>query len=251
MASATRNRWASRPILCAVLGGGAFGERRVPDAGGSAEESVRLAESLFRAGADWIQLRDRSLEAETLFRVASAIARAAEHASGSDARSAASGDARPRCRLIVNRRVDIAAALGAGAHLGFDALSADDASRVLGPGALLGASFHSAAEVQQQAGAQTALRYAHLAPIWDPVSKPATRPALGLGPLRAAAAAGLPLLAQGGLDPRRASQAIEAGAAGVAVTGQLTGAEDPAAAIRRFRAALDGALGGALSGVSE
>ena len=234
-----------------MLDGAALGEGP-PDPPGkrrAAEETVRLAEALYSAGADWIQLRDRSLDAQTLFRVASAIARAAQSVSdaGNGAGAGAAGprparDSRPSCRLIVNRRVDVAAAIGAGAgaHLGFDALGAADAARLLGPDALVGASFHSAAEVEQQASAHAALRYAHLAPIWDPVSKPASRPALGLGPLRSAAAAGLPLLAQGGLDPDRARQAIGAGAAGVAVTGQLTGAADPAAAIRRFRAALDG-----------
>jgi thiamine-phosphate pyrophosphorylase len=176
---------------------------------------------------DWIQLRDRSLDDETSYQLAGQLVLARDQA-----RMAASP------RVIVNKRVDIALAARAdGVHLGFDALGDQAARTLLGDRALLGASLHSVEEVEAAAGTQ--FDYAHLAPIWDPLSKEATRPALGPAALERACRAGLPILAQGGLDPLRAAEAIEAGAAGIAVTGILGRAENPAAIARHLRAALD------------
>jgi thiamine-phosphate pyrophosphorylase len=121
--------------------------------------------------------------------------------------------------------------------LGFDAMSPGEAASLLPPGALIGVSAHSPAEVAS--AAETGAGYAHLAPIWDPRSKPATRPALGLEALREASAAGLTLLAQGGLTADRCPQALASGATGIAVTGDVLLADDPAAATRALRSALD------------
>jgi thiamine monophosphate synthase len=49
----------------------------------------------------------------------------------------------------------------------------------------------------------------------------------------------VPVLAQGGIDPANVAAAIAAGAAGVAVTGFLSGADDPARAAAALRSALD------------
>jgi thiamine monophosphate synthase len=48
------------------------------------------------------------------------------------------------------------------------------------------------------------------------------------------------VLAQGGITPERAREVVAVGAAGVAVTGALLAADDPAAVARAFRDALDG-----------
>ena len=80
-------------------------------------------------------------------------------------------------RVVVNRRLDVALAAGAdGAHLGFDALDVGEARALLGADALVGVSCHSAGEVR--AAAQSGADYAHLAPIFDPISKPTERPAI-------------------------------------------------------------------------
>ena len=208
---------SERPILCAVLDGPALG----PDPGDSAR-------ALFAAGVDWIQLRDRSLETIALLRLARSLV---------EARDAASPPPHPR-RVLVNRRLDIVLAAGAnGAHLGFDAVDAATAAALLPADALLGASLHSVDEIRSSLG--SGLCYAHLAPIWDPLSKPASRPSLGLDALRQASGLGLLVLAQGGIDPDRAALAVEAGAAGVAVTGVLGRSGSPLDAVRRLREALD------------
>jgi thiamine-phosphate pyrophosphorylase len=173
------------------------------------------------AGVDWVQTRDRALEGGPLLAWNDRVAEGARRGGGA--------------ALVVNRRIDIALASGAaGVHLGFDAVPNEDARALLGDDALLGRSLH-----EPEAFAKSGLDYAHLAPIATPHSKPASRPALGCAAITAAARHGTPVIAQGGIDRSNARQAIDAGASGVAVTGAVLAADDPAAATRALREALD------------
>jgi thiamine-phosphate pyrophosphorylase len=175
-------------------------------------------------------------------RVAIALVRAARGIRAGREAAADQNDAFDAPRVLINRRVDIALAAGAdGVHLGFDAIDAPSARALLGGGALIGASFHSVGEVERamDTARGRALSYGHLAPIWDPNSKAATQTPLGSEALSLAAAFGLPLLAQGGVDAERAAAAIRAGAAGIAVTGQLSAAKDPTVFADRLRKSLD------------
>ena len=96
--------------------------------------------TLFRS--DWVQIRDRSLESAPLLDFARKIEAAVRRGAGN----------RNPC-LIVNRRVDIALSLKAhGVHLGFDALSPERARALLHPGAIVGSSTHSPAEVKTEIG---------------------------------------------------------------------------------------------------
>jgi len=212
------------PILCAVLDAAALGAK-----------PFDAALALFQAGVDWIQLRDRSLEPHALLQLTRLLVEARNRAR--------SAERVPR--VIVNRRIDVALSAGAdGVHLGFDGLDPAVAVSLLQEDALIGVSLHSVEEVATLAeNAQGGHPfYAHLAPIWDPRSKPASRPALGLDLLSRASRLGPRILAQGGLDPARAVQAIRAGASGIAVTGILGNVgniENAATAARQLRAALD------------
>ena len=185
--------------------------------------SEEVAEAV-AGGVDWVQVRDRGLGGAALMQRVAEIREAALRV-------------RSDVRVLVNRRADVALAVSAdGVHLGFDALEPGDVRELPRRWALIGVSCHSPAEVAaaHAAGAD----YAHLAPIFDPLSKARERPALGLAALRKAAACDLPVLAQGGIHADNAAQALEAGAAGVAVTGALLGASDPRAAAERLRRAL-------------
>jgi thiamine-phosphate pyrophosphorylase len=221
-----------------------------------------------RAGVDWIQIRERELDGATLLRFAGDLCDVAR-------RAALTRDG--SVKILMNRRIDVALAIGAdGVHLGFDAVAPQDAAAILGvrrrrvgtaeaervgsaeeeqrvsvntvdvengddgdgrPAALIGVSAHSAEDVA--AAARGGASYAHLAPIWPPLSKSGTRPAIGLAAVEAAARRGLPLLAQGGVRPDLCAAALAAGAAGVAVTGDILMAEDPGRAAAALRAALD------------
>ena len=175
-----------------------------------------------RGGVDRIQLRDRSLDGRDWLEFAAKVSRVA--------RSNA-----PEIEIIINRRIDVALAVGAeGVHLGFDALDIRAARSLLGPGRLIGVSTHTAEEAIEahRAGAD----YVHLAPIYPPLSKSSTRPALGPACIERATTAGATVIAQGGIDSNRIPEVIEAGAVGVAVTGALSqgaGLGEPAVALRQ------------------
>jgi len=102
----------------------------------------------------------------------------------------------------------------------------------LGPGAAIGFSAHSVAEVSsaKDAGAD----YVTLSPIFPTASKPGYGPALGLEAIREAAKAGIPVFALGGVLPENAASCREAGAYGVAVMGAVMRAEDPLAAVQAY-----------------
>ena len=195
------------------------------EAAGSA--LARAVQAAVAAGVDQVQVRERQLTGARLLAHAQEIAAAARCGARDSGRAV---------RVVVNRRVDIALAIAAdGVHLGFDAMEISDARRLLGPRACIGVSTHSVAEVAAATGAD----HAHLAPIFAPLSKRGTRPALGLEAISAAARSGVPVLAQGGITADRAGDACRAGAAGVAVTGAILLADDVTGATRALRAALD------------
>jgi thiamine-phosphate diphosphorylase len=197
-------------------------------------DAAATVEAAVRGGADWVQVRERALADAALLALAEAVADAARR--GSRGRAAPA-------RVLINRRADLALAVEAdGVHLGFDALAPAEAAALLPPGCEIGVSAHTPDEVRlaRDAGAS----YAHLAPIWAPISKPAEREALGPAGLRTACCYGIPVLAQGGVTAERCADAIAAGAAGIAVTGDILLADDPGRAAAMLRAALDSAVSG-------
>ena len=175
-------------------------------------------------GVDRIQLRDRNLDGQAWLAFAEEVQQTTQRV-------------RPEIEIIVNRRVDVALAIGAtGVHLGFDALPLEETRALLGERALIGVSTHSVDEAiaAHRAGAD----YIHLAPIHPPLSKPSTRPPLGIAPVLAAASAGLAVFAQGGIGPGQVPALVAAGVAGVAVTGSLLQSGDPYAQALALRRAL-------------
>jgi thiamine-phosphate pyrophosphorylase len=187
-------------------------------------------EAAVAAGVDWVQVRDRSLDGAALLAGTEAVRDAARR--GAAARNGIA-------RVLVNRRVDVALAAGAdGVHLGGDAMTPREARRLLGEAAWIGVSTHAPDEIDTASGAD----YAHLAPVFAPLSKASTRPPLGLRALARAAERGLPVMAQGGVEASRVRALIAAGASGVAVTGTLSSARDVGAAARALREALDASV---------
>jgi thiamine-phosphate pyrophosphorylase len=204
----------ARPLLCLVT------DRRA-----SRRPLVEAVAAAVAAGVDWVQIREKDLGGGELLALADEIAAAARRAS-------------PAVRVLVNRRIDVALAAGLdGVHLGFDAPPPAVARRLLGADRLVGAATHAPGELGPDALPH--LSYAHLAPVFAPLSKPAGRAPLGTAALSGAP---LPLFAQGGVEASNAGACVRAGAAGVAVTGAILAAPDPAAAAAALRAALDHAF---------
>ncbi len=136
-------------------------------------------------------------------------------------------------RLLINSRVDIAAAVDAdGVHLPRDA-SIDDARRALGPNALIGVSTHSAEELRR-AEAEGA-DFVTLSPVFPTTSKPCATNTLGIERFAALVArATLPVYALGGIQPENAAGCLRAGAYGIAVVSSIMAAPDVGAATSRY-----------------
>lgn len=146
---------------------------------------------------------------------------------------------RSGAQVLVHTHVFMATSLGlCGAHVSSHALRTEGevalARSLLAPEALLGASAHLGDVLPAE------LDYAFLSPVFTPTSKPAdARAPLGLPGLGAACAAtDVPIIALGGVDETNARACLDAGAQGVAVLGQVMGALDPKAALRRLLSVL-------------
>ena len=200
------------------------------DRSAAREGSLEPVAQAVAAGVDQVQVRERELCDAELVALAAGVAVAAREG----ARRAGGS-----VRVVVNRRLDVARAVAAdGVHLGFDAVDVKQARRLLGTAAWIGVSCHAPEEVRALRQAS----YAHLAPIFPPLSKHVAREPLGPAALREARGT-LPVLAQGGITAENAGACLAAGAAGVAVTGAVLQASDPAAAAGALRRALDAATG--------
>nr|WP_244528838.1 thiamine phosphate synthase [Methylobacterium gossipiicola] len=183
------------------------------------EEFALLAriDTLLAGGARWVWFRERDMASgprEILARTTMERVRAG------GGTFSLGGDA------------SLAARLGAdGVHLpGGTTLEEIGQARRLLPNGLIGVSTHSVAEVET--AARHGADYATLSPIFATVSKPGYGPALGPEAIAAAHVHGLPVLALGGITPETAHACCEAGAAGIAVMGDLMRGSDPGPTLR-------------------
>ena len=182
----------------------------------------RLVESLVAAGVRMFQVRDKRLATPDLVdRVGRALAIARRR------------PPEEAVFVIVNDRVDVAAAVGAaGAHVGDDDLPVPLARRVLGPDALLGRTAHDVDEAR--AAAAAGADYLGIGPCFPS----ATKAFGGFAPpefLRTVATEiALPAFAIGGITLERLDELLSLGLRRVAVATAVTAASDPAAAARAF-----------------
>ena len=215
------------------------------------QAAVPLAEIVSEAvaaGARWIWLRDRDLppgERRTLAQRLLALARA---------RGAG---------LSVGGDVELAAEIGAdGLHLAGDSRFGAYPYRRTGDhfagicAAPIARPARGSARADRRVGpwrrgrrgaAAAGADYATLSPIFATVSKPGYGPALGVAALARAAARGLPVLALGGVTVDRTHECLRAGAAGIAVMGEvMRAAARPGGVgdvVRRYAAALHAVAG--------
>ena len=185
-----------------------------------------LVPELAGAGVDVVQLREKDMDAGPMLRAAQGLAVA--------------------CRSVgvpffVNDRPDVAAAAGAtGVHLGQDDLP-PAAARTIAPGALIGWSTHSAAQIDDVLGWEQRPDYIAVGPVHETPTKPG-REATGVGLLRHAAEvvpSDLPWFAIGGIDAQNLPEVVDAGARRIVVVRAIAEADDPAGAAAGLRATLD------------
>ena len=137
--------------------------------------------------------------------------------------------------VIVNDRVDVALLAGAaGAHVGQEDLPPAAARRLLGPGAIIGYSTHTAAQIE--AAVDEAVTYIAIGPVFGTATKDTGYEPVGLDRVSEAAriASDRPVVAIGGITLETAPQVIAAGASSVAVIGDLLTNGDPAARVAAF-----------------
>jgi thiamine-phosphate pyrophosphorylase len=180
----------------------------------SLQDSIRRAAA---AGADWIQIRERDLEARSLVELA---------------RFAAAETRATSAHVFVNDRLDVAlAAAAAGVHLGEKSLPLETVvewRRSAGRSDfLIGVSCHSLESAR--AAGRGGANFIFFGPVFATPSKMAYGPPQGIERLREVCASlEIPVLAIGGVNLENARACIAAGAAGVA-------------AIRLFQEAADSA----------
>jgi len=198
----------------------------VTDDGLSGNRStLEVVEAAIASGIDVVQLREKGTSARSRYELGLELRETTREAS---------------VTLIVNDRVDIAAAVDAdGVHLGDEDLPVAAAREQLGPDAIIGRSVSTiqAARAAERAGAD----YLGVGAVFATDSKDteAAQSELGVERVRRIdEAVDVPFVAIGGVTPANASDVVAAGADGVAVISTIAAADDPETATRELHEAV-------------
>jgi len=219
---------------------------RTAFAGDERTRRLRLLDKIAEAaggGVDYIQLREKDLstcELESLAREAMRVVR-------SNSKLTENGEL--RTALLINSRTDIAlAAAAAGVHLRADDISPKDVKAIWRCLAdaheakssrtenwprnpIVSVSCHSARDAVQ--AARDGATFALFAPVFEKKDVPGSSRA-GLGLLREACRANIPVLALGGVTLQNSEACRRAGAAGIAAI-RLFQENDIATVVRELR----------------
>jgi thiamine-phosphate pyrophosphorylase len=184
---------------------------------GPRQDLYAAVEAALAGGARLLQYRDKTVDIGRRLQEADELARMC---------------ARYDIPLIVNDDVELAAAVGAGVHLGEDDGDIAAARRRLGEAAIIGVSCYDSIE-RARAMADAGADYLAFGAFFPSPTKPDTaraQPTL----LRQAVALGLPLVAIGGITPDNGRSLIDAGADYLAVVSAVFGSDDVQSAALRF-----------------
>jgi len=205
-----------KPIVCYVTGRDALGAEV------STDKMLAKVRTAVAAGADWVQIRERDMTARALLEFT----------------KAAVADAAGKTRVIVNDRLDVALASGAGGvHLRGDSVPASTVVRWLAEtgapaGFLVGVSCHSREDAVKAEAAGAS--YVFFGPVFDTPAKRKFGAPQGLAKLAdVCRRVAIPVIAIGGIDESNAVECLQAGAAGIA-------------AIRMFQERAEAELGAAI-----
>jgi len=185
---------------------------------------AEIARRAIAGGADVIQLRDKRKSGEELIESALEI-RVITKAAG--------------VLFIVNDRLDIAIAVKAdGVHLGQEDIPARLAKPLAPPGFIIGVSAGSLEEAVQ--AEKDGADYIGLGPICHTDSKKDAGPVCGFDLIaRVKAHVSIPVIVIGGIGPDNVTEAIAAGADGVAVISAVVSQDDITRAAKRLKALIE------------
>lgn len=205
---------AGNPVLYCILDLGYTPEIR----------AAEVTRSLLAGGADFLQLRAKGFDLETIRRVGQELL--------------------PICRefgvpLILNDFPELAMELGAdGVHIGQDDGSLADARKIVGLEMIVGRSTHSL--VQARAALAEGFDYIGFGPLFPTPTK-AGRPAIGLeevAVMENEVGSALPAFCIGGITPETLPKVLAAGARRVVVVSALLQASNVEAATRELASML-------------
>ncbi len=187
-----------------------------------------LAAACVAGGARFLQVRAKSLGGAAFLEVSARIVDLAHRAGAI---------------VVVNDRADIARLAAAdGVHLGQQDLSPASARTIVGAASIVGRSTHSRAQVD--AALAEPVTYVAVGPIFETTTKATGYAPVGLDLVRWAAAEARrrgdarPIVAIGGITLETAPRVLEAGAAAVAIVGDVLSTGDPEARVRATLARL-------------
>jgi thiamine-phosphate pyrophosphorylase len=181
-------------------------------------EPVYLAQILFDAGAELVQVRHKTASARMLLEEVDAVLKLAP----------------PNAQTIVNDRADVARLSGAtGVHLGQDDLPPSQARRILSDRQWIGFSTHTLEQALE--ADQAPVDYIAVGPVFATSTKENAAPVLGLDRLREICSrVRKPVVAIGGITLESANDVLNCGAASVAVIRDLVGYANIADRVRKW-----------------
>lgn len=178
-------------------------------------------ERMVKAGADTVQLRNKTLKGEAL---RAEIRRSVAAAEGS------------KTQLFINDYWQEAIEAGAyGVHLGQEDMDTADLAAIAHAGLRLGLSTHSVAELDRALSANPS--YVASGAIFPTTTKEMPTEPQGIARLReyVRQAGDTPVVAIGGIDLENGAEVLAAGASSLAVVRAVTEAADPEAVVKAFQ----------------
>lgn len=187
-------------------------------------DEIQGTEAVLRGGCRWVQLRMKDASTEEFLRVGQEVGHLCRQYGAT---------------FLLDDRVDAVKELGAdGVHLGKNDMPVAEARKLLGPDKLIGATANTFEDIAR-AAAQGA-DYIGLGPFRFTQTKRNLSPILGLEGYRTILAccreAGIdrPVVAIGGITAADIADLMATGISGVALSGTLLGAEQPAEETRKI-----------------
>jgi thiamine-phosphate pyrophosphorylase len=189
---------------------------------------VDFAAACLDGGATLFQIRAKAASSAALLGATEAVLRRAEPF---------------RATVIVNDRADVARLANAhGVHVGQEDLAPAAVRAVVGGAAIVGLSTHTADQIAS--AVREPVSYIAIGPVFATGTKDTGHAAVGVTGVREAAdlahAAGLPVVAIGGIALDRAAEVIGAGADAVAVISGLLTSGEPGTTTRAYLDRLGG-----------
>lgn len=185
----------------------------------SESDLVKAAEDIIKGGAEVIQLRDKISDDKTLYSLGQNILKLTQ---------------KYGIPLIINNRVDLAAAINAnGVHLGQNDIPIEVARKLLGKNKIIGCSTHSL--VQALGAQEEGADYIGVGPIFSTPTKPDYK-AVGLNLIKEVKnKINIPFVAIGGIDHKNIRDVLLAGAKAIAVVRAAVAQKEISLAVKNLK----------------